>query len=423
MKGNLKNKKYLISSGCSYGKVISSLADEKFNKYLDIEDDVVMIDLAKESQSSAYSADSIIYCVNLLLTEGVDSKNIFVLNEWTTYDRTHDVFPSGVSADFESLNGNNPLISYEHELSGMFADRKNQVKDTEINSLLNLKKIKWKKNSNELPISIIDNLFYIASNNIDPDEYEGTPFDVWTSMLQKAHRLLTNETLMISYINNIIRLQNFLKLNKIKYKFHTINSQFSNWGLSEFGHIEWNIEAPYIVKNSFNVHNKIFMRKQKRIPTLKFNENVLDNTENHREHINSLNESNDIFNAFKGCKSKFNEIDLSNFWFYEKNNYRFGGIDEYTIDNFSHYGYCSPQNIEKDEFTFQIPNYGNHPEIPVYFLLAEELLEECEFVNMKPNTREDVLSKIKEDLESDKSINSYFKSNLEFKNMLYKSLI
>ena len=293
MNDDLKNKKYLISSGCSYGKIVGSLEDIRFSKYVDKNDDVVMIDLAKESQSSGYSADSIIYCVNLLLTEGVDSKNIFVLNEWTTFNRTHEIFPSGVLDEIESLNGNNPVISYETEM------RHRHRESSKISSLLNLKKLTWKDSKHEVPVSIIDNLFYVSPANIDPREFKNTPFAEWVLIMNKAMKVVSNETLMISYINNIVRLQNFLKLNKIKYKFHTINSQFSYWNKSEFGHIEQTFQSPYKLTNKGMFHMK-----------------------GHREHINSLNESNDIVNVFPGCKSKFNEIDLSNFWFYEKNNYK-----------------------------------------------------------------------------------------------------
>ena len=394
MNDNLKNKKYLISSGCSYGQIVTSLIDDRFSKYVDKNDDVFMIDLAKDSQSSGYSADSIIYCVNLLLTEGVDSKNIFVLNEWTTFNRTHEIFPSGVLSEIESLNGNNPVISYETETRYDYIDNTKQI-----SSLLDLKKLTWKDSNNEVPISIIDNLFYISPSNIVPKEFKNTPFKEWVLIMNKSMKVVSNETLMISYINNIVRLQNFLKLNKIKYKFHTINSQFSYWNKSEFGHIEQTFQNPYELTKKGMFHRK-----------------------EHSEYINSLNESNDIVNAFPGCKSKFNEIDLSNFWFYEKNNYRFGGIDEYAFDNYGNYGYSCLRGVELEHLAHQLPTYCNHPEVPVYFLLAEELLEECEFINMKPNTKEIILSKIKEDSEADVSINDYVRSKLEMKEIVEKQL-
>ena len=97
---------------------------------------------------------------------------------------------------------------------------------------------------------------------------------------------------MISYINNILRLQNFLKLNKIEYKFHTLNSQFSSWFKTQYnvGHSEHRIVNPYDIDE---------------------NGQFVDNKKQHREYINSLNENNDIINVFPGCKSKFNEIDLN----------------------------------------------------------------------------------------------------------------
>lgn len=397
----MKNNKYLIYSGCSYGRIVTCLYDQKFNEYLDVNDDVILIDMAKDSQSSGYSADSIIYCVNSLLSNGVNSKNIFVLNEWTQFSRTHDVFPNGVLDEIKQNSPSSNILYREYNPKSRIYGKSDVVRN-QLNSILNLKYLKWRDNDFEVPIGIIDNLFYASPANIDPREYKNTPFQDWVLLMQKQMEITSNETLMISYINNILRLQNFLKLNKIEYKFHTLNSQFSGWFKTQYnvGHSEHRFVNPYDIEE---------------------NGQFIDNVKAHREHINSLNKNNDIVNVFPGCKSKFNEIDLSRFWFYEKNNYRFGGIDEYSFDNFSYYGYHSPENFDLDCLPFQIPTYGNHPENPVYFLLSLELLDDCEFINFKPNAKEDVLFKIKEDLESDVSVNGYFKSNLQMsENIIFK---
>ena len=389
MDDNLKNKKYLIASGCSYGKTIDALTDNKFKRYLDIEDDVVMIDLGKSSQSSGYSADSIIHCVNLLLSEGVDSKNIYVLNEWTEAERPHDVFPMSTSNEFEKyINSPNKKLSLTE--SCLIVHTIHSGVETKLSNLLNKKRIVWNRGLEkdfECGICLIDNLFYMSARNCNAHDYDNTPFKHDVRIMQDRHQLISFEELIISYLNNIIRLQNFLKLNKIKYKFNTIYSQFSNFELDK--NVKKCLEPPYKISK-----DKItfVIRKE------------------HKEYRDSLTEKNDIVNVFPGCKSKFNEIDLSNFWFYEKNNYRFGGIDEYAFDNFGDYGYFTTSDFPQDDYVQMMPNYGSHPEPVVYFLLSEELLEDCEFINLKPNSRKQILRKIEEDLNSDVVVNGFVAS-------------
>ena len=71
----MKDYKFLIGSGCSYGKVANSL--HHWKEHLNIDEDTIIIDLQKDSQSANYSADSIIYTCNTLIENGVDVNNIF----------------------------------------------------------------------------------------------------------------------------------------------------------------------------------------------------------------------------------------------------------------------------------------------------------------------------------------------------------
>ena len=65
------------------------------------------------------------------------------------------------------------------------------------------------------------------------------------------------------------------------------------------------------------------------------NDKLIDNRKYHDEYVKSLNSFSDIQNIFPGVKTKFNEIDFSKFWLYNKNGYRYGGVDEWTFDNFN----------------------------------------------------------------------------------------
>jgi hypothetical protein len=101
------NKKYIVSSGCSYGITMSSIFDNPINRYGDggvkykkpfsdfkydtiyekFCDELCYIEVSLASQSSEYISDSIIHTIDKLIKSGVSSEDIYVFVEWTEYDR------------------------------------------------------------------------------------------------------------------------------------------------------------------------------------------------------------------------------------------------------------------------------------------------------------------------------------------------
>jgi len=116
-----------------------------------------------------------------------------------------------------------------------------------------------------------------------------------------------------------------------------------------------------------------------------------------------LTEKNDVYNIFDSCKSKFDELDFKNIWVYDKNGYRFGGIDEWAFDNLEDFGYTSAQ-IKYEEIKhrqFFIPKYNNHPNPIVYFILSKFFLKDCKFINHKENSIDEIMKQIDIDLNCD----------------------
>lgn len=372
----IKNKKFFIGSGCSYGKVAFAL--NQWKEYLNIDDDVIIIDLQQDSQSSEYSADSIIHTCNKLLNEGVDSNNIFVVNEWTTFDRIQYVFPDGIiqeSIKKEKTEINTEIYNCSDAERGF------------LNELINLRMYCF-DNGNKMQIQLIDGMCYVNPSHLCLDDYKNTSFYEWSVMFQKHSESINNEKLITNYINNILRLQYYLKSKNIDYNFHFMNSQ-----LSQF------------VKDSYNniYHKQIDFYINK-------NGNFLPNKNAHRAFIQRLDKRYDVQNVYTGIKSKFEDIDFDKFWLYENNGYRFAGIDEWTFDMFDDFGYVATsiefENVEHRQFF--IPKYNNHPNPICYFIIGENLLKDCKFISYKPNSIKEIKEIIRKDLNSENKENIFF---------------
>ena len=379
----MKQNKFLIGAGCSYGKVAFAL--HKWKEYLDIDDDTIIIDLQKDSQSSNYSADSIIYVCNKLIENGVDVENIFVVNEWTTFDRLHYTLPSGDDKNSFYEQNNHSNIIHVH-------NAKNDEEEQKIKSLFNMTQF-FDKNGFQMQIQTIDGLFYVNPGHINVEEYKDTSIYEWLHMFQKHSEGNINESLIINYLNNILKLQYYLKGNNINYNFHFINSQLSGFRKDAFGSI-----YHHMVNPTYRKGNKVINQRKK-----------------HEQDITSLNSKSDINNIFPECKSKFNEIDFSKFWLFEKNNYRYGGIDEWTFCNLPIIGYTNhAMKGDESNLQFFIEQYGNHPNPIAYFLISEEILSECSFINHKPNAISDIKNQIQRELNgNDVSENEIF-SNIQY---------
>jgi len=148
----------------------------------------------------------------------------------------------------------------------------------------------------KMQIQTIDGLFYINPGHINVEEYKDTSIYEWLHMFQKHSEGNINESLIINYLNNILKLQYYLKGNNINYNFHFINSQLSGFRKDTYGSLYHEIVNPIE----------------------KWGNKIINQREKHEEHIKSLSNESDINNIFPECKSKFNEIDFSKFCYLKK---------------------------------------------------------------------------------------------------------
>ena len=137
------------------------------------------------------------------------------------------------------------------------------------------------------------------------------------------------ETNFEEYLESIVLLQSYLKLKNIKNLSFLMNNVFDGWE-SDFSHI--------YTKN-----------KKWELPSTK---NTL--------HISDISDF---------AKSLWNMIDMSSFVFYETENNKYGGIDEYFIDKFGNLSFLENNPLNYYQF------YSNHPNEDVYELFTNDLMK------------------------------------------------
>jgi hypothetical protein len=183
-------------------------------------------------------------------------------------------------------------------------------------------------------------------------------------------------------LDNILRTQYFLEKNNLSYNFCLMQSTFSDWGFMNNG-----VMCHPLFNLGINQYNIVGDR-------LVFNSN-----------FNPTNNPNsDIEILMPEIKSKMTQINFDNFWFYENESFRRGGIDEWTIDNLKETGYVNI-NQNKLDYNFRFdevaPNYGEHPNLVAYILLWNKIAFNCGFVKVKPEFEKFLWEKYWEDYNYD----------------------
>lgn len=339
--------KIIVTTGCSYGLFQSAFIDifEKDKKQFPGLEFVV--DLHSNSMGSTFQALSIIECVDKLLKNGANASDIYILGEFSEMRRRDIIIaneflvneidntniikynnsikqPKNIIypniRDFYLINKRNPFRE-KLETNKLNADtfpkfEKYYIINPENSNLINF------PNKNIQPI--FENYLNISSVKING-------FEVDVSGIESINRAL-------SYFQNIMFVQEYLKVKNIKYKFCLMNNQFSLYNDSSF--------------------------RQDKLQTKKINgEHYLN-----QDYTNS-NQIWDISNPIKIIKDLIN---WDNWWFYENNdkNIIWGGIDEYAIDKFGSKAYSNGMDLDN--------LFGQHPNGDVYTkLLREELMKEC----------------------------------------------
>jgi len=188
------------------------------------------------------------------------------------------------------------------------------------------------------------------------------------------------------YLDNILNLQRFLISNSIDYNFVMMQSQFSGWELDS---------------NDVPVH-KYTINSNK--PAMSVSDAKITINSNFKQNLN-ISESDDLITFFPQFKSLFDKIDLTKWWFYNKGGYRFGGIDEYALEEYGLHGFLftsfdlkiPSQPIKPERF---LPSFGYHPHAFIHVLLINEMMFGNKFFKVSDETIIQIKKMVNEDIES-----------------------
>jgi hypothetical protein len=392
---NLNNYKYIVASGCSYATTLSSLEVKNLDVKLDTSDNLIFIEVGCASQSSDWAYDSVIYTIETLFGLGVKSENIYCFVEWTQIERVTINQPI---YSHQLLNDN---IAKEKGDKHFYIKCKDNVVIQQLYDSLNIKCLQDVHN-----IMSIDGLFYINPLHTDPTDISklnDIDFEFYFKMGLEYELRIPMEVRVKKYLDNILNLQRYLKSHLINYNFAMMQSQFSAWVVGD---------------NNIVVH-KYTLSSNKPVP--RDNGKFKVNTK-FKENLN-ITESDDLTNIFPQFCPLFNQIDLSNWWFYNKGGYRYGGIDEYALEEYGEYGYLSvcqdarfDEELNPERF---IASFGYHPHPFIHVLLVNDMLFNNKFFKVSDET----ITKIKDMVTEDINSKNKTKHNLAISKVEYNKWI
>lgn len=378
---NLKDYKFIVSSGCSYGVMMKSLF---FNhSYLETiytkfgndrleynydKDKIIFLGVGVPSQSSEWALHSIQHIINTLLKFGVNYSNIYCFVEWTQYDRITNSIENFI--DTSNIELDNVL---PHNTNSQYNNRN----ITELFKYLNINTIKKVPN-----IGIIENCYYINSNSLLPKQID-TIFGVDGKLMYekhfKIHQQTTNISFLKNYFNNIISLQNYLKSNGINYNFCNMQSEFDGW-----------------VKNGFEYQQKIKYGQHYQKYYINFNKTIVQNL----NYDAVKNDGIHILDAYPQLSHLYKLIDFSKWWFYKKDGFKFGGIDEYFLHTYDTYAYSNLMHYNHNEINVYdiVGGYNWHPTEILYTLLHNEAAFNNPFVKVKQEWNDYLINLLNEDI-------------------------
>lgn len=369
MKKQLKDYKWIIGTGCSYGRMLDSIKspfiEEKMIEELgtdvyEFNDSIIGLNVSVSSQGAGWQSDSAIYIISKLLEIGVPSNNIYCFIEWSQWSRLNLPLPQFMNLDINKLNLNSSFAEYQGSNIGAFLIEKERV-GIHINEFVNdvdglsefINSINIgmsKENTAPYNISQINNFVYLSANHVDSNlvsDYCGIPYSHWIEESQIIENSLSIEYKLNSYLDNILKTQWFLKSNNIKYNCIHMQGDFTGWNKGNDGIIKH--EITHSSPDSY-IH-----------PYLNLSEDeMVDNPE-----FRKTTTHDDIETVFPELKHKFDMIDFSNFWYYESDKFRRGGVDEWAMD------------IYKER------KYNQHPPVILYMLLWNTTTSNCEFLKFK----------------------------------------
>ena len=380
-----KDCKFIVSSGCSYGMIPKAVIKpfnlinrtsyfnmmdmELYKQYgknwLEIDEDIIVMNVSLGSQGSDWQSDSTIHVCQKLLECGVKNENIYVLVEWSQW-RRFSVHPFHyVNLDlnkFDWSGFHNFFFEYVKKDDLLFQNRDlsdkifNDLEITTSGSIYSIGKIKDR--------------IYISPSHVGNEGFKslGSDYDYLIKTSQDLDNSFPLENKIKTYLNNILRTQYYLKNMNIKYNFLFMQSTLSNWKKDENGLVSHELVSP--LKSNFN----------------------------------PISDSNtDLEVVLPETKLEIDQIDFTQFWLYENEKYRRGGIDDWTIDNFKEVGYINlhkhaEEHLSKWDMKFE---YGAHPNTIPYLLLWNKISKNCDFLKVRSDFENFMLEKYWEDYNYD----------------------
>jgi hypothetical protein len=390
--------KFVISSGCSYGRLADyafkpfryldylGLCEEYGGDHLDTGNSkVISLNLSLGSQGSDWQADSLIYVVDKILELGVKKENIYCLVEWSQWHRfsVHPFHHYALNLELFDFQQNkiNSSPNFIYEIVEPM-NMKNLNNEDLLFFSEYLKVFTSKKIYN---IPKLEDRIYISPQHTNPELYKemGIDYKLFNddSVLLEHRYPLENK--LKTYFDNILRTQYFLEKHELKYNFLFMQSTLS----------EWNKDYDSVIKHPlFNMGARVWNIEPG-------DKAVYNKDYNPKNDINS-----DIENIMPELKTTINKINFNNFWLYNNEKYRKGGIDEWAIDNLKETGYIIVNEAHlKRGFSIGmvLPNYNGHPNMVAYIMLWNKVTTNCDFVKIKPEFEQFIWDKYWEDYNYD----------------------
>ena len=376
---NLTEYKFIVSSGCSYGLMVDSLHvknhyqskifddfGESISDYTFGVDNTVFINAAMASQTSEWALHSTQYIINKLLSLGIPSENIYCFVEWTQYNRFSTATENFI--DLKKI----PKIRFFG-----YGVHFNNFKITKLLNDINIQMV-----HDVMGIGVIDNCSYINANAMQLSKIEevfGLDGRVMVEKQIQHNRNTTNLILLKHYLNNIISLQNYLKSNNIKYNFCNMQSEFDGW-----------------VKTGFEYQQKLKYGNRYQKYYIKDNKTIFQNL----DYDNVKNDGIHVLDAYPQLSHLYKLIDFSKWWFYKKDGFKFGGIDEYFLHTYDTYAYSNLMHYNHNEINVHdiVGGYNWHPTEILYTLLHNEAAFNNPFISVKQEWSDYLINLLNEDI-------------------------
>jgi hypothetical protein len=306
-------KYVIISAGCSYAIHLThtNLIAKKFNLTTnDFLKKCEVIHIGASSSSIQYTKESIFQITKWLMNNGILNEDIFIISNLTQFGRMNFKIDDSLVKETIDVIESNKLIE----------DGDNFVFD-----FYGFKIIQYPRGyfylNGCIYSSLVDN----------PSHLKKLPKSVYSSILNYYNEYYSIDTLshMVEYINNLIQIQEFLKENKIDYRFYFMNDIFEGW------YYEGEILKHEYTKNVGKFE----------IPNLK--------------------KYGDVSTLDNKIKDVFSKIDFDNIISYKTEKFNYGGVDEYTITKFNFTDFISTTEFKNENDYTNFNFIGQHPVLKV----------------------------------------------------------